>query len=156
MPHYVPYFLFCCSASASLPYGGVRYFRLLLSWCFTSIENIRLIRNGECGRGVGGWEWRGGWVAGCGAGGRVEMNSSSKLSDPQRRKRPPATDRTTMLRRWRSTLCTSLTAVSTAALSNATKPVSEKQLLRNNSAARRSTKLREPSSTSLLLNSPGL
>ena len=104
-----------------------------------SIENIRLIRNGEWGGGGGGVGR--GSVAGCGDGGRVEMNSSSKLSDPQRRKRPPAIDRTTMLRRWRSTLCISLIAVSTAVRNKVTKTVSEKQLLRNNSATRRSIQL---------------
>ena len=55
-----------------------------------------------------------------------------------------------------SNLSTSLTAVSTAVRNKVTKTVSEKQLLRNNSAARQSIQLLEPSSTSLLLISPSL
>ena len=57
----------------------------------------------------------------------------------------------------RSNLYTPLIAVhSTAVRNRVTKTVSEKQLLRNNSAARQSVQLREPSSTSLLFVSPGL
>ena len=55
-----------------------------------------------------------------------------------------------------SSLCTSLFSVSTAMWSKVAKTVSEKQLLRNNSAARQSIQLWELSSTSLLLISPGL
>ena len=67
-----------------------------------------------------------------------------------------------MLKRWGlrqcelSNLCTALTAVSTAARSKVTKTVPEKQLLRNNFAARQSILLWESSSTSLLFISPGL
>ena len=53
-------------------------------------------------------------------------------------------------------MCTSLIAVSTAVRSRVTKTASEKRLLRTNSAARRSVLLRQPSSTSFLLISPGL
>ena len=56
----------------------------------------------------------------------------------------------------RSNLCTPLIAVSTALRNKVTKTVSEKQLLGNNSAARDSIQLWEPSSTSFLLISPGL
>ena len=56
----------------------------------------------------------------------------------------------------RSNLSTSLTAVSTAVRSNVTKTVSEKQLLRNNSAAGQSVQLGQPIATSLLLISTGL
>ena len=116
---------------------------LLLSWCFTitSTETIRLIKDGER---VGGRS---------GGGGQIEMNNSSKCPGPQRMKRSSATARTTTLR---SNLCTSLNAVPTAVRSKVTRTVSEKQLLRNNSAARQTIQLRESSSTSHLLISPGL
>ena len=62
---------------------------LLLSWCFTSIETIRLIRDGKRG----------------GGGSRVPISSSSARSDPQRPKRPPATARITVLRRCTEQSC---------------------------------------------------
>ena len=55
-----------------------------------------------------------------------------------------------------SNLYTLLTAVPAAVWNKVTKAASEKQLLRNTSAARRSTRLLEPSSTSLLFISHGL
>ena len=68
---------------------------LLVSWCFTSIETIRLIRDRKKGC-LGGWGW---------GGGSVEMNSSSTRSHPQRPKRQSATARTTKLRKWGPRQC---------------------------------------------------
>ena len=69
----------CCDCPTPHP--------LLLSWCFTATETIRLIKDGER---VGG-RWRGG---------QVEMTNSPKCPGPQRMKRSSATARTATLRRW--------------------------------------------------------
>ena len=116
-----------------------------LSLCFTSTETARLIRDRE--RGV------------CGG---ALMSSAFARSDPQRPKRPSATVRTTNVKEVgtpsvRSSLCTSLIAVSTAVRNKVAKTWSvRKAAVENNSAARHSIQLRKPSSTSLLLISPGL
>ena len=70
------------------------------------------------------------------------MNSSSKRSDQQRLKRPSGGHRQSNnvkevgIPPVRGSSCTSLTAVLTAVRSKVTKTACEKQLLRNNSAAR--------------------
>ena len=62
-----------CSV-AQYRFCSVAHPSLLLSWCFTSTETIRLIRDGKRG----------------GGGGQVPISSSSQRSDPQGPKRPPA------------------------------------------------------------------
>ena len=98
---------------------------LLVSWCFASIESMSLIWDRKKGES--------------GVRGRIEMNSSSTRSDPQRPKRASATARTTMLRRWGPRQCEVTCVlrinlritVLTAVRSQVGKTVSTKQLLRN-------------------------
>ena len=100
-----------------------------LLWCYMSTETIWLIGDGEecvCVWGGGG-------------------SGTSQHSDPKRLKRPSATartpkrlsatTRTTLLRRWGPRQYEA-TAISPAVQNKVTKTESEKQLLRNNSAAR--------------------
>ena len=65
------------------------------------------------------------------------MNSSLPRSGLQRPKRPLASAKEVGTPPVRSNLCTSLIVVSIAVRSKVTETVSEKQLLRNNSAARK-------------------
>ena len=102
-----------------------------LSCCFTSTEATYILLG--TGRRDGG------------GGGVVHTNSSSLRPDPQRPKRPSATARTTMFRRWGhqcEATCVLHNLLFKQLCRAVTKTKSPKdQLLRNNSAIRQSVQL---------------